>query len=256
MTSKTDRDAREFGEHIKHGGWRLGLLVARSVERGVGHGGDRFNMETKSAAPRTWSGKVSISGFAAAAGIGDARVRRYLEAWERAAAAGHVPPPAELVPGEGVTLPDDETVPWSKFYRPVTGGRLLSRPDDAVTIIERRGTAAVVDAMTDPQRREFYVALGAYINAHTVTADPIRDDDTRARTGRLLLVLAGGLRKVQDAVAAVRSGEVDTIDDDDRQRVRSMVQRMRAALDLLDMAAGDGISDAALEAWLSEESER
>ena len=26
-----DNDAREFGQHLKQGGWRLGLLVARNM---------------------------------------------------------------------------------------------------------------------------------------------------------------------------------------------------------------------------------
>jgi hypothetical protein len=28
-----DNDAREFGQHFKQGGWRLGLLVARNVKQ-------------------------------------------------------------------------------------------------------------------------------------------------------------------------------------------------------------------------------
>jgi hypothetical protein len=32
MEPTTELDAREFGIHVRQGGWRLGLLVARNVE--------------------------------------------------------------------------------------------------------------------------------------------------------------------------------------------------------------------------------
>lgn len=32
--STVDSDAREFGQHFRQGGWRLGLLVARNVKPG------------------------------------------------------------------------------------------------------------------------------------------------------------------------------------------------------------------------------
>lgn len=73
-------DALEFGQHVKLGGWRLGLLVARNVEKakaGVRRGSD-FNWNQ--------NGKVNAKQFAEKAGVGHAKVLRYLEAWNKAAA--------------------------------------------------------------------------------------------------------------------------------------------------------------------------
>lgn len=236
--STTDDDAREFGEHVKHGGWRLGLLVARSVERGAGSGN------------RPPGVKISVIEFARRSGVGEHRVAKHLDAWEKAADAGHVPHAADLEPGQEVTLPDQDTVGWSDFYSPVTGGRMGSQAPDAVTIIERRGVPAFVAAMPDSMQRELLVYLTSLFEQQH-DEHPIRHDDTRLRTGQLLLAMTAIDRRVHAALAAVRSGEVDSIDDDDRARLHTLVVRVREALDLLDMAAGGGVDDLALEAWLS-----
>ncbi|MCX5045500.1 hypothetical protein OG921_20240 [Aldersonia sp. NBC_00410] len=54
-----DDDAREFGQHFKQGGWRLGLLVARNVEHGGAGGRPAENRSLENG-----SGKVSMSQFA------------------------------------------------------------------------------------------------------------------------------------------------------------------------------------------------
>lgn len=101
----TNHDAREFGQHVKHAGWRLGLLVARNVEPRQGARTDLFQSE-----------KVTAAEFARVADTSPARVLRYLDAWERAADAGHVPHAADLNPRDDVTLPDADTLPWNTFY--------------------------------------------------------------------------------------------------------------------------------------------
>lgn len=103
----TNHDAREFGQHVKHAGWRLGLLVARNVEpsRGQGSRTDTFATE-----------KVSAHAFAVEAGTSTDRVLRYLDAWQRAADAGHVPHAADLKPGDDAALPDTDVLPWDTFY--------------------------------------------------------------------------------------------------------------------------------------------
>jgi hypothetical protein len=112
-----DIDAREYGDHVKHGGWRLGLLVARSVEKGTA---GRPPKEIVTAV--TISGKVTATDFAGRAGTSVPRVLRYLEAWERAAEAGYVPRSADMVPGQDVQLPDDEDGElWRQFYRSEAG---------------------------------------------------------------------------------------------------------------------------------------
>lgn len=87
-------DAHEFGLHLKEGGWRLGLLVARSVEPGEGMSerGSRRRV-------RDGEGKISASRFAEQAGTTNDRVMRYYRAWERFAAKGKVPHADTLIPG-------------------------------------------------------------------------------------------------------------------------------------------------------------
>lgn len=66
------------GQHVKLGGWRLGLLVARNVEKGTpGRPSENVPIGTF---------KRSAREFAELAGVGKNKVLRYLEAWNRAAA--------------------------------------------------------------------------------------------------------------------------------------------------------------------------
>lgn len=105
MKNSVEQDAAEFGRlelHVRQGGWRLGLLVARSVEKGAG----------KSKVP----GKVSARSFASKADTTDRRILRYLGAWEKAAEAGHVPAASTLSPGEEVKLKVGKLPDWAEFY--------------------------------------------------------------------------------------------------------------------------------------------
>lgn len=67
------------GQHVKLGGWRLGLLVARNVEAGAGNGRPRKGAKTLT------NVKVSANRFAQTAKVSTPKVLRYLEAWNRAA---------------------------------------------------------------------------------------------------------------------------------------------------------------------------
>lgn len=101
-------DAQEFGLHIKQGGWRLGLLVARDVEPGLK--GNQY-MPAANAA-----GKVSATEFGRLAfghENGEGRVMRYYRAWERSAAKGKVPHASELSPGDEPDLNWDLLPPWT-----------------------------------------------------------------------------------------------------------------------------------------------
>jgi hypothetical protein len=115
-TNPTQADAQEFGLHIKQGGWRLGLLVARNVEKGTGTSSGAN--QHRSVAVATDLGKVSGRTFAEAAGTSADRVLRYLTAWEKAADAGYVPHAASLTPGTELDL-DAEKMPgvWESFFR-------------------------------------------------------------------------------------------------------------------------------------------
>jgi len=99
-------DAQEFGLTERQGGWRLALLVVRNVVRGRG-------------GPRTVASatvKVSAREFAERSKTEASRVLRYLKGWERAAEAGVVPLPGELLPGQHLEL-DLETLPeWNTFF--------------------------------------------------------------------------------------------------------------------------------------------
>jgi hypothetical protein len=97
-------DAKEFGAHMRHGGWRRAMLVACCVQA------------SEEAGARS-VGKVSAQEFARRAGTSAARVLRDLEAWERAAADGHVPSAANLTPEQDVELPDDpDSELWEQYY--------------------------------------------------------------------------------------------------------------------------------------------
>jgi hypothetical protein len=120
-------DAQEFGRHVKQGGWRLGLLVARNVEKDNGHGGRKRNDR-----------KVSAARFAQMSGTSAPRVLRYFDAWEKAADQRVVAHAVELVPGQEVRGLDVEKLPsWEDFFdASKSGGRPRdSKPEDAVKIL-------------------------------------------------------------------------------------------------------------------------
>lgn len=117
--SSVNNDAREFGLHVKQGGWRLGLLVARSVEKGT-QGGDRKSIMAQSL--HDSAQKVTCTAFAEIAGTSKDRVSRYLDAWNRAAADGVVKAADELTPGEELELDWEELPAWGDYYTSVSGG--------------------------------------------------------------------------------------------------------------------------------------
>lgn len=120
--TKTERDAQEFGLHVKQGGWRLGLLVARNVEKGKGEGryGDNRN-------DRYGKNKVSAQEFGRLSGTSAPRVLRYLKAWEAAATDGFVPAAADLKPGIEPDIDVEKLPPWAEFYDASNAG---GRPRD------------------------------------------------------------------------------------------------------------------------------
>lgn len=105
-----EQDAREFGHHVKQGGWRLGLLVARSVQPGSGTGRPKKTSATAELS------KVSAEAFASRANTSGDRVLRFYGAWEAAADAGHVPHAADLEPGQEIDLDAESLPPWTEFY--------------------------------------------------------------------------------------------------------------------------------------------
>jgi len=94
------RDAREFGEYARTGGWAFALKVARSVRPGGQSAGE--------------TPKVSAKDFAELAGCSAERVMRYYKAWDKAADDGLVPYFEVLVPGQDIELPDSDV--WLSYY--------------------------------------------------------------------------------------------------------------------------------------------
>lgn len=125
-------DAKEFGEHVRNGGWRLGLLVARSVEVSAGHGVNLSGPNAPKDAQDCASSKVSQRAFARQASLstGGNTVSKYLNAWNLAAADGHVPASSTLSPGQEVdfsqTDDDGELILtpklWDKYFKTPSGG--------------------------------------------------------------------------------------------------------------------------------------
>lgn len=161
--SLVELDAREFGQHVKLGGWRLGLLVARNVEKGKGNGGDRRsdqfpNRETENV------GKVNALKFAELSGVGKNKVLRYLDAWNRA--ANDLPElhhSDELAPGNELDLDEEwiEIHPWGKYYT------TANKKQDA----EPQGTPPA----PEQQEREFRQAVTSNPDFARKAAETLRE---------------------------------------------------------------------------------
>ncbi|MCV7100729.1 hypothetical protein [Mycobacterium palustre] len=126
-------DARDFGQHFKQGGWRLGLLVARNVyvsgtERG------RSDLQASRV------GKVTANQFAETAGVSARSVQLYYRAWELAADKDECLHATELSPGSedgNINFDEDDDAmraKWSAYYkaaRVLAGAGLADRQRSA-----------------------------------------------------------------------------------------------------------------------------
>jgi hypothetical protein len=166
MNPLIEQDAREYGLHIKAGGWRLGLLVARNVEKGEG-ASPGTNQHTRSVPIETeQSGKVSARTFAKEAGTSPARVLRHLEAWEKAAAQKvEIPFASELSPGDEVVLDEDSLGDWGQFYDASGAGGYNGGKDRTPTV---RGVEDALDKLTPAQRAQ--IAAGQLADPEVVEA--------------------------------------------------------------------------------------
>jgi hypothetical protein len=118
VVNQLQSDAAEFGQAVRCGGWRLGLLVARNVEPGTGG--------PRPAEPRTGAQLEKVSGhqFAELAGVSARTVDYYYKAWQLAAKAKLVPDAKTIQPGDedvciDIDAIEDEDNPqtqWSWFY--------------------------------------------------------------------------------------------------------------------------------------------
>lgn len=185
-----EMDAQEFGLHLKQGGWRLGLLVARDVEPGEGDP----SVTTRERAASV-EGKVSAGEFARMAfGTDGARnkVMRYYRAWERYAAKGRVPHAADLSPGDEPDLRWDMLPQW-----------VLSVPEGggATGVLKLR---IKLGHFADRQVRA-HTRLVTFIEKE-LPEQPL-DNETREYAGRLASLLeaeANVLRRIEAAKKGTR----------------------------------------------------
>lgn len=121
LNPNIEMDAKEFGEHVRNGGWRLGLLVARSVES-LGRGRPSKSDNSEFA-------KIGANAFAhkSGASISDKTVTKYLDAWDAASveAENGIPHSTALLPGQGFVFDNEKHTPdlWNKYFKPQPGGR-------------------------------------------------------------------------------------------------------------------------------------
>ncbi len=119
-----EADATEFGLHDRQGAWRMGLLVARSVQVDRGRGRDWPNDSHESIGH-----KVSAREFAMLSGTSSKRVMKYYRAWQSAAKDGYVPNASELEPGkELTTLLWDRLPDWTQYYEKEERPKVGSAP--------------------------------------------------------------------------------------------------------------------------------
>jgi hypothetical protein len=169
MTRTAEDNAREYGELSNEEGWPFAVLVACSVEKGVGNGGN------PSVTRVTDEGKISARRFAEIAGTGAPRVLRYLAAWDKAAAEGLVPPSADLAPSlvRDIELPEG---PISKFYPADESGMRLFGPDR-----ENRQQAIREQARLDGvgESKAVNIASNTKAMATAIKADPVAAEAAR-----------------------------------------------------------------------------
>ena|SRR5699024_2816575 len=82
-------NASEFAKLDRGEGWPFALLVACSVEKGKGHGGDRKSDNRDNSRNLDLRSKTDATSFAEQAGTSAPRVLRFLDAWHKAADEGH-----------------------------------------------------------------------------------------------------------------------------------------------------------------------
>ena len=254
MSDLVQRDAEEFGVHVKAGGWRLGLLVARNVEKGTGEGGN------PSVTRVTDEGKVSAREFGSAAGCSRNKVLRYLSAWEHAAADGIVPPAASLSPGQDIDLDLDKLGDWSAYYPP--GGSDLQKASEErrktyEASAEEEGTTAAQVARvvgskpalaaaikSDPEVAEAALRAIEERNARPV-GQPSRPIDRTDKPTELVVHVRNLHKTVERLVRLVLDGHA-VVSNDEAAALLDEVHWLRNALDYIESGLNAGSLDKAL----------
>jgi len=226
-------DATEFGLHMRQGGWRLGLLVARNVALAPGR-----------VAPETLLPKVNATEFARRSGTSNDRVLRHLAAWERAANAGLVPHAATLNPGSEVDLDVERLPAWGPIY---SASQQRTRPAPITTTPTARRPAAPVTTRTaDPVIDQRAIAEQEAYQSRAVEAAAQRAtqalEELRAQDARELPADPAAARSaewtedVRYAVNAVMGHTRRLFDAARDPEWQDPVGRRRAAQDLMGIS--------------------
>lgn len=146
-------DIDEFVTLDRTGPWKLALLVARRVTPGEGTG-VRIDYQPRSGLNAFR--RISAKEFARRASAAPRRVMALLDAWNRLAADGVVPPAAALRPDMSIEPPDTGEYPFygkNGYYRSWEASGLSTERRDAVEKeAEKSGTrpTAITYVMTHP----------------------------------------------------------------------------------------------------------
>lgn len=233
-----NQDAREFGLHMRQGGWRLGLLVARNVVVAPGR-----------VAPETLLPKVNATAFAKIAGTSNDRVLRHLAAWERAAKAGLVPHAATLNPGSEVDLDVERLPAWGPIYSAPLLQATLTRPARP----DRRTPSPVITRTADPvieqpptpitpelvDTNDVHVSRAlesARVTSDAALASLRTEDATRDPQDRMAARSAEWTEDVRYAVNAMIGHARRLFDAARDEEWTDPVARRRAAQDLLGLS--------------------
>lgn len=271
---RTQADAQEFGQHVRQGGWRLGLLVARNVE--IGEAG-RPSMENRN---NRSNSKVSGNEFARLSGVSRPKVLRYLAAWNLAAEQGVVPPASDLTPGTNVDLDVDTLPAWSQFYEakntstrqpePIKPSieavteAVKSNPDYAKAISEH--VEPTPEQVTKAIRSNPEIEKAARDEAWNMTREKIRaESDTPPRQDKDIPKDRSVRDERADVVALaskIRTARI-ALDDAleiaarvDGAAIAGLTDSIRVRCDLLDAALGAETFDTQLTALLESEAGR
>lgn len=249
-------NAREFALLDSGEGWPFAVLVACSVES-AGHGGNRRSRNDRNL-------KLSAAGFAEIANKRNApRILRYLEAWNRAASIGLVPPSNELVPNDVLTvgIPDQ---PWKSFYdASKSGGRprasateiaeSLDRADDfAERILESASPEAIAKIAKHPKVR---VETTRQRSQERLIVDPAPEE--RPATGLadglgVLLAMSELVKSANNLADLTRRGAFNSAAADVRDEALGNIRDTQQTLDFIAaIIEGQSVTDQALSAWLA-----
>jgi hypothetical protein len=233
------QDAREYGRMVRKGGWWLAYLAARRVVEGSGNGVPLTGPTAKggATAPPSEDAVCSLRAFAAEAGTSKDRVKRHLEAWDRAATAGVVPPRRSFVGTEhNVPMPDEEDQPFDGFDTAVASVAPHIKDGRRADIIAAANAAGVgaSKALDVAQNRKAVIAA--------VTGDPELAKAIAADAGALLAVQrAENLARTADAGPRPRpQPEREPLTVSDGLILIGANAELRGVLDRATAAAADG----------------